>query len=124
MDTFVCDDPLQKGEVLKQEVDVRPGRLGHPGVIPGNALPNVAAPELRDGQGALGQDPLVLEPVHPCSRCDSALHLKPGVAVLHPFLVDNSRPLTETSDLFFFLQCINLFTSLVVTGLDNRSWTN
>ena len=67
------DDPLQKGEVLKQEVDVRPaGRLGHPGVIPGNALPNVAAPELRDGQGALGQDPLVLEPVHPCSRCDSA----------------------------------------------------
>ena len=35
------DDPLQKGEVLKQEVDVRPGRLGHP-----HALPNVAAPEL------------------------------------------------------------------------------
>ena len=61
------DDPLQKGEVLKQEVDVRPGLLGHPGVIPGNALPNVAAPELRDGQGALGQDPLVFEPVHPCT---------------------------------------------------------
>ena len=106
MDTFVCDDPLQKGEVLKQEVNVRPGHLGHLGVIPGNALPNVAAPELRDGQGALGQDPLVLEPVHPCSRCDSALHLKPGVAVLLQYysthswstaLAHSQRPLTSTS---------------------------